>query len=567
MINKTLLDTHLNRLKLRVGYTPISFSEFHFLFSQLNNSRKNYNTLQLYYLIFAIYNLKVGVYSLFIYYYLQVSLSESEKDEFVNEILLFLKKLILDHGLSKENQNLNFSNQEFMLVKLLSKSSMHKIDVIKYLFAEELDYVNAENRLKNLLFRLNKKNPYFISLDGEVLKINSSPLQVIHKFKKELCSLKFDDHLAQIVSSSLMQLYSIKNELKVSTQVDFYLNALIYYFEGDQQKLQSLISDYLSKYNFHEYVFLAQLRLEQLKKDEVSFELVNQNSNILRDQRSLVWAEYLSINARFHDLRGRDNEAWKLYDSAAKIYANFGVHNKSLRQQLNSLICLERLNSSSNDYIKKYRRLLFLGLNHKENMIVATCLTIISQRFFYLGAYNLSLKYINRSILFYSKSNVGSINYFNSIAHRVLILHLIGHTDRAQKEIEYLKISQHNEISQLYTHLNYILKYNELPKNINVLSIPQSWIFYFSEFKTKITLSTQEESLIGILIRKNYTRRELIEKLWGSNIVSEFLILRFKKLMNRLRSKSKHLITFSFGKYEINSSLDYFKSHDSKCGV
>ncbi len=110
--------------------------------------------------------------------YLEITINLNSKHE-LNEIKNYspiINYLLKAYNKNDYNNLQNFfSKMELVVIHSLLQSKVQKTDLITQLFGNDISYLTAENRFKNLMIRLNKKYPKLIKyFDGHysIDKIN-----------------------------------------------------------------------------------------------------------------------------------------------------------------------------------------------------------------------------------------------------------------------------------------------------------------------------------------------------------------------------------------------------------
>lgn len=222
--------------------------------------------------------------------------------------------------------------------------------------------------------------------------------------------------------------------------------------------------------------------------------------------------------------------ALKLFEAAAHSLARSGFLKKSLRAQMNVLVCESHIHPSKNlfpRYHDLYRQAL--KRDRRETIVATTCLLNISRDYKQVGANLAALKYCNRALLLFERQ-MGELNYFLALVHRAEILLALGRVTEAQVDIESAKLAPFPEIKAALSKI-------QMP------------------VENEKKLSALEERLISLLSRGPRDRVELVDEIYGERLDHETKQNRFKSLIGTFRKKFPDMIVYEQSRYRLANEL------------
>lgn len=246
---------------------------------------------------------------------------------------------------------------------------------------------------------------------------------------------------------------------------------------------------------------------------------------------------------------------------SAKEFKRIGALKKSVRALMNALAsesCIRPEKHYLPDLLYIYRSAKAAG----DSISVGTTLINISREYQKLGLFNIAVKYANRSIAIFTRSNPAGLDYCLALTHRAYLYCEIGVYPNAAVDIEAALISNFPEVqsavkimSEKFLNLKFAQR---TPKNqlSNTQFTNPSWTERRSEDLPKHT-SKLESKLIDILIKKPQSKSELCRLLYGDRIDIFAKENRLGNLLNRVRKRHPYLIIFKNDKYYL-SETPYF---------
>ncbi|MGZ3774574.1 MAG: hypothetical protein ACXVCY_02055 [Pseudobdellovibrionaceae bacterium] len=159
MINEKDIEYYITELKAKVGLSSYSYAQIIFLIKQ-SEPGKNEGSLQQFInlnLLMALFYYKSG--SMVTYKkYFDTAAENAKKIKYQFEFIIDSLSLATINSEPKMAGSDTFSKVELNLLEVLKKcQKLDKHSLIELLYGPSVDFFTAENRLKNLIFRIRKK--------------------------------------------------------------------------------------------------------------------------------------------------------------------------------------------------------------------------------------------------------------------------------------------------------------------------------------------------------------------------------------------------------------------------
>ncbi|MGZ3771859.1 MAG: hypothetical protein ACXVCP_19165 [Bdellovibrio sp.] len=358
-----------------------------------------------------------------------------------------------------------------------------------------------------------------------------------------------------------MNLSELFGETEISSQNNiytFYRKVLINYLSGDLDSLRQIIADKTNdltehiKSEWQTALNIAYLRFLILEKQILSHCSIDEiKKNYCNTPVPPLWqGEFDFVLARIYDVKKQHTEAALYYMKAKKGFDKICATKKAIKSYFNSIICQERVTGLGSLHYQ-YADLIKEARKAKEYSVVGMSLLALSQKLMDVGALRTSLEYAQRALSFLSREK-GSINYFKVLLHRSYLFYILGYTDKAKADYQEAKLSTHAEVLNAITVLE-----NKSSRDSGHLAdsvLPFAWLSRLHYEKNNLqNMGLQEEQLIYILLKGPCSKQLILEKIWNEQIDTEYIDLRFKKLMWRLKKKFPAMIHYEKGIYSIGS--------------
>lgn len=163
----TISESTLHFKNLLIGKlhsSPTTFAECHNLIKKYHRTAQKEQLILMHSYLALLY-LEAGAITILKEQVLTLKKLKSELLEEVeinSTLLSCIDELIRNFSeeVSQNNERSIFSSQELQFIELLqNRGPLDKFEIISALFGNEIDFFKAENRMKNLVFRIRKKCP------------------------------------------------------------------------------------------------------------------------------------------------------------------------------------------------------------------------------------------------------------------------------------------------------------------------------------------------------------------------------------------------------------------------
>lgn len=164
----------LNLLKKELCLSSHNYAQLNFLINKFRTGQdeQSKQTLVHLYLLMALLYHSNGSYLTFQKYF---SLADELAQRFKYRFQDIIEAFKTESGQKKDSVgNQNFSETELKLINIIKKEKLNKFDLIERLYGTDADILVAENRLKNLIFRIRKKNKGLIVCHDGVFSLAST---------------------------------------------------------------------------------------------------------------------------------------------------------------------------------------------------------------------------------------------------------------------------------------------------------------------------------------------------------------------------------------------------------
>jgi hypothetical protein len=344
-----------------------------------------------------------------------------------------------------------------------------------------------------------------------------------------------DSNLEELINQSLVD---SENKFKV------YRSILIAFFKGESETLLS-ISSQLSQKSPEKTLALYRYRLRTKTSRPYMIEELQNESSSWQDPWKVEAFFTISMIAADNNL----NESYlKFSQKSSNLLESLGSKKKSCLAMLNVLVAKTRMNPNLH-LIPEYNFLFKLSRKRKSFKVAGICLQNIAKEYLELGALQLSLNFVNKSIQYLDRE-YGSMNYFLALAQKAHTLMMLDRPVETQKVLQVLKLSRYPEVLEAARVIEY--KLGKLKKEeITRGNLTEAWTNLL-EIGPNVKLGELEQKVIKTLSQDSLTRYELMVKIYGTNISHESAENRLKNLMNRIKKNVPGLIIFHNGKYRLS---------------
>lgn len=248
---------------------------------------------------------------------------------------------------------------------------------------------------------------------------------------------------------------------------------------------------------------------------------------------------------------------YELFGTAAHLLTESGFVRKSLRAQMNMLVCESHVYPGKNlfaRYHDLYRQ--SIKRDRREMIVATTCLLNISREYQRAGAFLAALKYCNRALLLFERQ-MGDMNYYLTLVHRAQLHVALGRLGEARIDVDTAAIAPFKEVHAALEVLRPLID-GQAASSVHSADLLPTWRERLAEIESNETrpkLSTLEEKLVSILSRGPKERVDLVDEIYGDRLDAETKQNRFKSLIGTFRKKCPDLIVYDQGRYRLADEI------------
>jgi tetratricopeptide (TPR) repeat protein len=351
---------------------------------------------------------------------------------------------------------------------------------------------------------------------------------------------------AKILSNGLHGLKEMAQSGEISDSSRVYLDGLIAYLEGDNQKLEEL--QMLAVASEPTVAQILGLRLA-IRKDAVEESAI---LSVLNEGRgaALLDAEIHFVSAMAYELLYMEDKARKSYLRAATLFRIHGVFKREIKCLQNEVASRSR-QLPEGRYISDYQAVAKKAEQCGAKGTAGICYLNISREYQRIGANQAALNFANQSLALLDSEH-GSLNFYLALCHRAHLLFQMKRTKEAELDIEMVSIAPFQEVKAAVWAMQ--------SKRINA-NPPEGLLPTWQErLDEGIEIpETEKSKRSGELENALFTalgngpcdKHTLIRFLYGDRLSVHVTENRLKNLLNRIRKKYPNVVAYVDGKYTI----------------
>ncbi len=348
-----------------------------------------------------------------------------------------------------------------------------------------------------------------------------------------------------VIQADLETLSEMAMDLRPAANVEeamtlFYGGVIVLFLRGEVDQIRILLSSINEELCEHPEKNLVEIatRLRLfIRTGEATHGLVDRATTVMNESSTGRWrGEIAMLLATFEAGRQDFKAAKRLFEFAAVELASAGIIRKSLRAQMNVLVCESHFTPNQNLFAKYhdlYRQAV--RRDRRETIVATTCLLNISREYQRVGAWLAALKYCNRALIMFERQ-MGELNYYLTLVHRAEILIALERFVEARVDLDTASLSPFPEVLKAIEAIEAKMQSTKQERLSNA---------------PVIKLSSLEEKLLGLLARGPRERIEIVDEIYGERLDHETKQNRFKSLIGTLRKKFPDLVVFESGKYRL----------------
>lgn len=252
-----------------------------------------------------------------------------------------------------------------------------------------------------------------------------------------------------------------------------------------------------------------------------------------------------SLGVAYHALK-LYSEAEDRFLQASALLEKAGADKKSLRALMSSLASYSCVNPQSRLFFE-YSTLCRKALRISDYQTAGTCLVNISREYQRLNLLQAALEVIEEAGRLFEEHALGSREHALAIVQRAHLLFQLKRTREATRELEVATMNRHPEVQSAVRCLAEMFQVEDRAENSN--QILPTWQERQEEEPEKKSLGRLETLVMELISQSPKTRNELVEKVYGSSIESDYTHARIKNILARIRKRFPGLIYFDGEKY------------------
>lgn len=344
----------------------------------------------------------------------------------------------------------------------------------------------------------------------------------------------------------------------------FYGQTIIHFLRGDTDILTSNLPKIRSDFSLHperNHLEVACALRERIRLRLLDAGLLERAFEIIKEDQSVYaikWrGEIAILLATSYTIFNDYQRAHEMFEIAARGLMDAGFIRKSLRAQMNVLVCESHIHPGKNlftRYHDLYRQAI--QRDRKEIVVATTCLLNISREYQRAGAYLAALKYCNRAIALFERQ-MGDLNYYLTLIHRAQILVSLGRVAEARIDVDQARLAPFKEVKAALQVIEPLIE-GQLPSQESTDDLLPTWKERVAEIHSSLStpkLSSLEERLLALLSRGPRDRIDLVDDIYGDRLDAETKQNRFKSLIGTFRKKCPDLIVYDNGRYRLADQM------------
>jgi tetratricopeptide (TPR) repeat protein len=370
--------------------------------------------------------------------------------------------------------------------------------------------------------------------------------------------------LPELLDLTLQELLGFESEETPETRRpnDYYLSALIAFFEGNQNKLEAILSEIHTQRgdDFRAVETLVSARMILLRR-EYSDEIATRLSALAGTHSELQGeAQYLLASLYFD--QGCYELAEPLYHDASRSLQALGAKKKALNCLASAIAATSWIHPDKT-FIAQYFSLYRQARRLRYAYVEGSALINISREYQKLGALGKALTFVTRALAV-CKRDIGGVLYFSALAHYCDLLLDAGRKREALIALEFCRSCDFPEIQATARLLKSKLD-SSAGVSCDKAELTPIWREKLTQWVAQNnttsyargdTLASMEEQLLHFVAMTPRTRSEMRSFLYGMRIPTEAADSRLKSVIERIRRKRPGLLQYGADeKYHLSSEI------------
>lgn len=364
----------------------------------------------------------------------------------------------------------------------------------------------------------------------------------------------------------LASMQSLRPSMKMNPVYLAYADAVMAYLAADFPRHKEAIRNLEAQVescseDARVALSLARARLEIRDRAVTSGTVQSLDCSFKSISSDDLWrGEVAVVFARVLEVLFRDQEAEMIYQYLSEWCAKHGFKKRAMLFRLNRIAAYSRCHPEGN-YIVEYQSVVRDARKIRDHGTAAIALLNISRELHASGAFYTALRYVNRCIALYSREK-NTLACYLAHVHRAHIYLGLGAPDKAQEDMTIAGQSYHAEIIASLRQLKSL----QITGNFDQETLSDLTISWREKVRMNVAqeqdviFASLEDALIRCLALGPKTRDQLMRYLWGDHIDPESRIMRFKRLVQRIRKKRPELLECRNGQYSLSAKSDSVRS-------
>lgn len=338
-----------------------------------------------------------------------------------------------------------------------------------------------------------------------------------------------------VMEASTLELKEINLFDRIQSQeLSIYAKVLDSYFCADSEQLIENMKSFDEESELFYISYLRYNLLKQKYEKKIIFKVCD-----TMNSESVYSAEAALALGRYYLAFDKYQEASDTFKIAHDKLEKMGLKKKALKAYQNLLISKTRVNPNKR-YIQDYEFLAKRASELGEKAVESISYHNISRELFFIGAFNVALRYSNLAIKLLDEER-GTLHFFEALLHRCHLLIELNLYERAYEDYQYAKTSTHTQTLNALKVIEKLL--TESKNKMSLSHIEPCWRVKLARTKkTSFNFTKSESKFIEFIKGEPKSRIEIIDFLYGAEADYEASLNRLRVLLSRLRKKAPALI-------------------------